>query len=286
MFIRVGDLAGESQDRAWRWGTLRPRCHGVVKLIALFCLHVSSGSAEPLSSLAEMDSRTPVSVVLGIDLSKWQRTVSFDEVRRAGVVYAFVKATQGATTTDIDYATNIHGARRAGLIVGSYHYYVTSVSAKDQLAHFTAVADVLPGDMPPVVDIEAMHNNNDAGLANDLRYFLGQLHAHYHVKPIIYSSRFFSNQHLKGLSDYPLWLAEYSTTNQIKLPLDWTTWTFWQHSEDGRLPGIQGNVDLNRFNGDLPALQSLLVKIMPAPISGNKASIALLPAPADKLLDR
>jgi lysozyme len=39
---------------------------------------------------------------------------------------------------------------------------------------------------------------------------------------------------------------------QPKIPAGWTTWAFWQYSESGSVPGIQGPVDLDVFNGPLP----------------------------------
>ncbi len=40
------------------------------------------------------------------------------------------------------------------------------------------------------------------------------------------------------------------------LPSDWKTWTFWQYQGDviGKVKGISGEVDLNRFNGSLDDL--------------------------------
>ena len=38
------------------------------------------------------------------------------------------------------------------------------------------------------------------------------------------------------------------------LPSPWTTWTFWQYSATGTVPGISGAMDLDRFDGDLAAL--------------------------------
>ena len=34
---------------------------------------------------------------------------------------------------------------------------------------------------------------------------------------------------------------------------------FWQHTDIGRLPGIDERVDLNVFNGDLEQLKRLLI---------------------------
>jgi lysozyme len=39
------------------------------------------------------------------------------------------------------------------------------------------------------------------------------------------------------------------------VPRPWTDWTFWQDSESGDVPGVEGPCDTNSFNGDLDALK-------------------------------
>jgi len=41
------------------------------------------------------------------------------------------------------------------------------------------------------------------------------------------------------------------------LPDGWTRWTFWQHSSDGRVAGVNGPVDLDLFAGTLRELRRL-----------------------------
>jgi GH25 family lysozyme M1 (1,4-beta-N-acetylmuramidase) len=42
------------------------------------------------------------------------------------------------------------------------------------------------------------------------------------------------------------------------IPAGWSGWTFWQHSDAGRVPGIGGDVDLNWFNGSEAELQAFI----------------------------
>jgi lysozyme len=39
------------------------------------------------------------------------------------------------------------------------------------------------------------------------------------------------------------------------VPPPWTRWTFWQFTEDGRVDGIDGAVDLDVFAGPLDELR-------------------------------
>ena len=47
---------------------------------------------------------------------------------------------------------------------------------------------------------------------------------------------------------YSLWVAHYGV-NRPSLPKGWSKWDFWKYSDHGLLVGIDGNVDLDRFNG-------------------------------------
>ena len=70
----------------------------------------------------------------------------------------------------------------------------------------------------------------------------------------LYRPGLWSGLGTSGFGGYPLWVAEYGVAEPT-LPSGWTFWDFWQHSENGQVPGIQGDVDLNVFSGALSALQ-------------------------------
>ncbi|OPX16964.1 GH25 family lysozyme, partial [Gordonia sp. i37] len=58
--------------------------------------------------------------------------------------------------------------------------------------------------------------------------------------------------------DPPLWIASYNGQSAPEMPHGgWSTWTFWQYTDSGQLPGIPTPVDLNRFNGTTPQLQTM-----------------------------
>jgi lysozyme len=72
------------------------------------------------------------------------------------------------------------------------------------------------------------------------------------VQPLIYTSPDFWRDAVGGadFSSLPLWVAHY-TTECPRVPAPWVEWTFWQHSETGQVPGIQGPVDLDVMRGEL-----------------------------------
>ena len=223
--------------------------------------NVSAAVAQPTVPASGATTASAQSAKInGVDLSKWQGEVDFAQIKQAGNAYVFIKATQGATGADPNYARNIGAARATGLAAGSYHFYMTNDTAEVQFAQFAKTASVQHGDLPPVVDIEVLSSNSLPDLAAEVVRFLNLLEKQYGAKPIIYSGRNFANDYLKGLADYPLWLAEYNNDQAPQLPLDWTAWTFWQYSQSGSVAGVSGQVDLDRFNGDHARFQALLIR--------------------------
>lgn len=197
--------------------------------------------------------------VIGIDISKYQGKVDFEKVKDAGINYIFIRATEGITYQDPNFKTNFLSAQDAGITVGAYHFYETNDDPEDQLKNFTSLVTLKSGDLPPVIDIEKLHKKDDKKLTENLQKFLDGLETHYGVKPIVYTGLNFSNKHLTGFGNYPLWLAEYGR-DEPKLPNGWANWTFWQWSQSHTISGITGDVDADRFNGDKSSFLNMLIK--------------------------
>ncbi|MEK8030595.1 GH25 family lysozyme [Ideonella sp. DXS29W] len=213
-------------------------------------------SAVPASAVAAVSP----TLIDGVDLSNWQGQVDFAQLKGAGVDYVFIKASQGATVADADYPRNIQAARAAGLAAGSYHFYVTGDTPQAQFANFSSQVQLQPGDLPPVIDIESLNGGSSAELVAALKQYIGLVEQRYGVRPIIYAGESFANGYLAGLSAYPLWLADYTSASTPKMPSDWSGWTFWQYSQTGRVAGVDGAVDLDRFHGDLDKFRALQVR--------------------------
>ncbi len=194
----------------------------------------------------------------GIDVSSHQGKIDFGKVYRGGIGYVFIRATDGVTYQDPQFRTNYQNAKAAGLIVGAYHFYRNEDDPLEQLNNFTRNTDLTKGDLAPVVDIEKLSKSGDGNFVKDLTVFLDGLEKHYHVKPIIYSGKNFTNAHLAHFSDHVLWLAEYGV-EQPEIPEWWDNWAFWQWSQSGRVDGITQVVDMSRFNKKVYDFQQLLI---------------------------
>ena len=207
--------------------------------------------------------------VHGIDVSAYQGRINWPEVARNRVRFAFIKASEGATLRDPRFVRNWHEARAAGVLRGAYHYFLPNRDGQLQADLFARTVPLAPGDLPPVLDVEAANFHDVAVLRREVARWLRLTEAHYGVRPILYSNHSFYQRHLAGhFDDYPLWLAHY----EVERPaLPRSKWIIWQHSDEAYVPGIRGVVDFNVFQGSFEALQALRV---PAAIAAPRPALA------------
>lgn len=198
----------------------------------------------------------------GIDVSRYQSSIAWGEVRRMQVNdirlgFAFIKATEGLSLVDPYFKRNWRKAKEAGLVRGAYHFFYPHKTGKGQAQHFFETVSLESGDLPPVLDIERGWNLPAEKIQKEVRAWLDAMEQAYGVKPIIYTYVTFYEKYLKGkFDDYPLWIAHYYQPDNPRIS---RTWDFWQHSEQGRVNGIVSKVDFNVFSGDSAAFRALLV---------------------------
>jgi len=201
-------------------------------------------------------------IIHGIDVSKYQEMVAWDEVKAMKVKdvklgFAFIKATEGIGNTDPHFKRNWKKSKDNGVIRGAYHFFIASKDGRMQAENFIKEVELEPGDLPPVLDVEQLNGVKGEQLRTEIKKWLDIVEYHFHVKPIIYTNVDFYNRNLgKAFDDYPLWLAHYY---QLEKPRISRSWVFWQHSDQGRVNGIAAKVDFNVFNGDSTAFNELLI---------------------------
>ena len=119
------------------------------------------------------------------------------------------------------------------------------------------IVDLKNGDMPPVLDVEISRRVSVVEMQKEVKEWLDAVENHYGVKPIIYTNIDFYQRYFQtGFEDYPLWIAHYLQPDKPRIE---SKWSFWQHSENGRVDGINGPVDFNVFYGDSADFNNLLI---------------------------
>lgn len=189
----------------------------------------------------------------GIDVSKYQSRISWEEVKAMQIKniqlgFSFMKATEGIGNADPQFKRNWKRAKDNDIIRGAYHFFIASKDGRMQAENFIDKVTLEPGDLPPVLDVEQLNGTSKSQLKKEIKKWLEIVQNHYKVKPIIYTNVDFYNRNLGSeFDEYPLWVAHYY---QLEQPRIQRGWVFWQHSDEGRVNGINGKVDFNVFNGD------------------------------------
>ena len=208
----------------------------------------ASANAQP----AETKSKEPVfdKNYNGIDVSKHQGTINWDVVRKDNKIqYVYIKATEGSDLVDERYKQNLQKARKLGFKVGSYHYLTNKSSVVNQFKNFASTATREDQDLIPVIDVEVCKQWTAQQLRDSLKVFANMVEDYYGCKPIIYTyENFFRNNLGKAFADYPIFIAKYSRTSTELPNINGVKWILWQYSDNGRVNGITGRVDLSRFN--------------------------------------
>ncbi|MFC9247703.1 lysozyme [Streptomyces sp. NPDC057136] len=215
-------------------------------------------------------STMDTSGVQGIDVSHWQGAINWGSVKAAGIDFAYVKATEGTSYKDTRFSANYTGSYNAGLIRGAYHFARPNASnGATQAAYFAGSGGGWSKDgktLPGVLDIE--HNPSGAmcyGLSTtQMRTWVNDFYNTYKARTtrdvVIYTTASWWNTctgNWTGMSTKsPLWVAHWGTSSPT-IPSGFPTWTIWQYSATGRVGGVAGDVDRNKFNGTMTRLLAL-----------------------------
>ncbi|TRX41271.1 glycoside hydrolase family 25 protein [Flavobacterium restrictum] len=199
---------------------------------------------------------------IGIDVSEYQGTIRWSYVdtieKKYPLDFVFIRATVGKDRLDHCFEKNWKGAKANKMIRGAYHYYRPNENSLEQATLFIKTVTLQKGDLPPVLDIEKLPKNQSmTNLKLGLKRWLKIVELHYGVKPILYTSEKYYDDFLKAeFGEYLFWIANYNFYRETIQD----DWLFWQFTEKAKIPGIQGNVDVTIYNGDLAQLQFITVE--------------------------
>ncbi len=197
----------------------------------------------------------------GIDVSKWNGDIDWRKVKEAGMEFAMIRlgnslVNSGDIKADPRYDEYMQGALEAGLKVGVY-YYTQAITVEEALAEADFCIEKLRGydvSFPVAFDTErydgsARADNIDKGARTEIALSFMNRIKEAGYTPAIYMNTSWSltGIDLEELIDYDLWYAYYGDD------LFWPyRFRMWQYTENARIPGIEGNVDLNIAFPDLP----------------------------------
>ena len=193
---------------------------------------------------------------IGIDVSRYQGSIDWAAVKDAGVEFAMLRLGYrgygtGAIVRDSYFYQNIQGALENGIEVGVY-FFSQAINEAEAVEEAQFCMDLLQDysiTYPIVFDWEpydsSLHPRTE-GLSDEMLTkcavaFCQAVEANGYDS-MVYSNLtyFYLHYDLSKLVDFPLWLAQYNKTPTFYYHFD-----MWQYSSTGKVPGIEGNVDLN-----------------------------------------
>lgn len=95
-----------------------------------------------------------------------------------------------------------------------------------------------------------------AEVRRQARVFMDILERHYGQRPIIYTTLEFYRQTGIGQLNEEFWLR--STARTLATTYPGQSWSFWQYTGTGVVPGVAGGVDINVFAGNSSTWQRWL----------------------------
>jgi GH25 family lysozyme M1 (1,4-beta-N-acetylmuramidase) len=197
--------------------------------------------------------------IQGIDVASYQGYPNWTSVKNSGKTFAFTKATEGTTYTNPYFATNWARIKSAGLIRGAYHYGHPGTDPVAQANYFCNVVAPTSGDLQMTLDIETTDGKTASQVRSWIVAFINQIKSRTGRPGIIYTGFYFWRDSAGNGSNLncPLWLAAYVSNPTPYVPAAWSTWSFWQYTDTGSVPGVSGNVDRDAWNGSLTGLNNL-----------------------------
>lgn len=214
--------------------------------------YVGMVSQEPLMKYYENGQKISY---MGVDVSKSTGTVNFAQLKNAGIEYAMIRLGSrgygtGQLSIDENYITNMEDAKSAGLSVGVtfYSQAVTVEEAAEEaelvLANLTDYnitypvvfhMDVIANDQARTDTLSKMQLTEIAAAFCDRIAEAG-------YTPMIYGNKYWLLRKidLTKLGKYEIWLSQSEDVPDYPY-----TFSMWQYTQNGKIPGIAGEANLN-----------------------------------------
>lgn len=192
----------------------------------------------------------------GIDVSYYQGQIDWEQVKASGIEFAFVRvgyrsSANGSVCADEMAQRNLAGAAAAGLKVGAYFFSqaLNPQEAVEEAAFAVSMVKDYHLDLPIAYDWEFVDEDaRTEGMTKDalmecVDAFCATVEAAGY-ESMVYFNRDLSRRMLDvdRLGDRPIWFAMYDTHPDAPRKPD-----YWQYTDEGTVPGIEGYVDLNLY---------------------------------------
>lgn len=180
--------------------------------------------------------------VYGIDVSRHQGRIDWPRVKGDGIVFAYIKATEGRDHTDSEFARNWDGARQVGIERGAYHFFTLCSPGGEQAAHFLRTVPTDLDQLPPALDLELAGNCAARPtwdvVMEEVKAFVDEVEDTIGKRMVLYVGDDFADRYFDNVDGHETWVP-----SVLRRPGG--AWRVWQASAWARVDGIDGPVDLD-----------------------------------------
>ena len=198
----------------------------------------------------------PIKTRLGVDVSSYQEKIDWQQVKDSGIEFVIARVgvrgyTEGNIKQDVLFDSHARGAAEVGLEVGAY-FYSQAVSVEEAKEEAQFVLDRLSGHEitgPVIFDWELIGGTSartysvEKSVLTDCAIAFCETVRAAGYTPMVYVGNTvgYLRLDLSRLTTYDLWYAQYDTD----YPGFFYDFLIWQYTSKGRVPGIEGNVDMD-----------------------------------------
>lgn len=193
--------------------------------------------------------------IKGIDVSSYQGNPDWQKVSNSGTKFAILRIHQ-KSGTDASFEHNYKGCKSNGILIGGYKYSyaLTPAQAIDEAENVISVLGGRGLDFPVFYDLEWSQQRSlgKQAIENIAVAFLTRIKKAGYKVGIYCNLDWYNNVLSDALKQYDCWIARYpaSDNGSVQERLRPNVGVGWQYSSKGKVPGINGNVDMDVFYTD------------------------------------
>ncbi|MBR6825490.1 MAG: S-layer homology domain-containing protein [Oscillospiraceae bacterium] len=210
-----------------------------------------------LPHLGQVRAANSVPTAYGIDVSHHQGVIDWDTVAKH-IDFAILRCGYGSDLTSQDdrqWFANVQACTRLKIPFGVYIYShaTNEEEARSEARHVLRLLKGYTPSMPVYLDLEdedISQNCTPAQILANATVFCDMIRAAGYT-PGIYANTHWWSTYLSSpqYDKWDRWVARYNSTLDFDRP-----YSMWQYTSEGSVPGITGNVDMNRWYKEKPTV--------------------------------
>ena len=196
---------------------------------------------------------------VGIDVSRYNKEIDWKTVKESGVEFAIIRlgyrgSSTGVLVEDSMFQKNYEEAKAAGMKIGVY--FVTQAmneeEAEEEAEMVAALTEASDLSTPVFLDVENSGGRGDTigreKRTENINAFCRKIEELGYRAGVYANKRWFNKEIVvSSLGNWKIWLAQY----KVRTPDYEGKYDIWQYSSKGHVDGIEGNVDLNLYLGNV-----------------------------------